>query len=295
MESVAYWKIIRVLTTDTCNFDCVFCHNEGQVVKSTRQFLSLDEFVKIILALKERPLKEIQFSGGEPFLNPDTIKMIEWAHKNTDYEIGCATNMSLLDDALIKSLSNTRVTFNIQFPSSNTQDYNKITNSSNGDSIISKILLLKKLGIKFKLNFVWLKENIEPLSNIIEFCLEQNFSLKILPLISEKTLKQNHFKKLAINYMTPKFGQPNIKAGGALRWEISNGDEHFVIKYIDSPCFYKDFNKCRDYAEIRLLPNLQLQSCLLKSDNISIRKKELNSSGLIINKIDLLWKNFTNC
>ena len=109
MENVAYWKIIRVLTTDTCNFDCVFCHNEGQVVKSTRQFLSLDEFVKIILALKERPLKEIQFSGGEPFLNPDTIKMIEWAHKNTDYEIGCATNMSLLNNSLIKRLSKKRV------------------------------------------------------------------------------------------------------------------------------------------------------------------------------------------
>ncbi len=295
MESVAYWKIIRVLTTDTCNFDCVFCHNEGQVVKSTRQFLSMDEFVKIILALKERPLKEIQFSGGEPFLNPDTIKMIEWAHKNTDYEIGCATNMSLLNDALIKRLTNTRLTFNIQFPSSNTQDYNKITNSASGDSIIPKILLLKELGIKFKLNFVWLKDNIEPLSNIIEFCLEQNFGLKILPIISKKTLKQNHFKKLAINYITPKLRHPNIKAGGALRWEISNGDEHFVIKYVDSPCFDKDFNKCRDYAEIRLLPNLQLQSCLLKSDNISIGKNELNSSELIINKIDLLWKNFTNC
>ncbi|MBI9060138.1 MAG: radical SAM protein [Labilibaculum sp.] len=295
MQNVAYWKIIRVLTTDTCNFDCVFCHNEGQVVKSTRQFLSLDEFVKIILALKERPLKEIQFSGGEPFLNPDTIKMIEWAHKNTDYEIGCATNMSLLNDSLIKRLSNTRLTYNIQFPSNNTQDYNKITNSLSGDSIISKIFLLKELGIKFKLNFVWLKENIEPLSNIIEFCLEQNFGLKILPFISEKTLKQNHFKKLAINYMTPKLGQPNIKVGGALRWEISNGDEHFVIKFVDSPCFDKDFNKCRDYAEIRLLPNLQLQSCLLKSDNISISKEELNSSELIINKMDLLWKNFTNC
>lgn len=295
MESVDYWKIIRVLTTDTCNFDCVFCHNEGQVVKSTRQFLSLDEFVKIILALQERPLKEIQFSGGEPFLNPDTIKMIEWAHKNTDYEIGCATNMSLLDDALIKRLSKTRVTFNIQFPSSNTQNYNKITNSSNGDSILPKILLLKELKIEFKLNFVWLKENIEPLSNIVEFCLKQKFGLKILPFISEKTLKQNQFKKLAINYIIPRLGKPNIKAGGALKWEILDDDEHFVIKYVDSPCFDKDFNKCKDYAEMRLLPNLQLQSCLLKSGNISISKKELNSSELIINKIDLLWKNFTNC
>jgi len=35
MEDVAYWKIIRILTTDTCNFDCVFCHNEGQVISQS--------------------------------------------------------------------------------------------------------------------------------------------------------------------------------------------------------------------------------------------------------------------
>ena len=295
MESVAYWKIIRVLTTNTCNFDCVFCHNEGQVVKSTRQYLSLDDFVKIISALRERPLSEIQFSGGEPFLNPDTIKMIEWAHKNTDYEIGCATNMSLLDYALIKRLSKTRVTFNIQFPSSNIQNYNKITNSSYGDSILPKILLLKDLGIKFKLNYVWLKENIESLSNIIDFCLKQNYGLKILPFISMKTLKYNYFRDLAINYITPILGYPNIKAGGALRWVISNGDEHIVIKYVDTPCFNNDINKCKNYAELRLLPNLQLQFCLLQTENITISIKELNSPELIINKIDLLWKNFSNC
>jgi cyclic pyranopterin phosphate synthase len=295
MESVTYWKIIRVLTTDTCNFDCVFCHNEGQQFKSTRRFLSLDEFIKVVLALKKRPLKEIQFSGGEPFLNPDTVNMIEWAHKNTDYEIGCATNMSLLDESLINRLSNTRVTFNIQYPSSNVLDYNKITNSSNGASMLHKLSLLKELQIEFKLNFVWLKESIEPLSGIIEFCLENNFGLKILPFISEKTLKQNQFKKLAIDYLVPKLGKPIVKAGGALRWEISNGNEHFVIKYVDNPCFDKDFNKCKDYAEVRLLPNLELQSCLLKTSNISISNDELNSSELINNKVDLLWENFTNC
>lgn len=295
MEDVNYWKIIRILTTDTCNFDCVFCHNEGQAVKSTRRFLSLYEFEKIIFALKERAIKEIQFSGGEPFLNPDTIKMIEWADENTDYEIGCATNLSLLDESVIKRLSNTRLTFNIQFPAINSQNYNRITNSTNGDDIIHKISLLKKYKIEFKLNFVWMKESIEPLLDILKFCLKMNFGLKILPFISEKTLKQNQFKKLALDYIVPILGQPKIKAGGALRWEISNGDEYFVIKYVDNPCFDKDFAKCKDYAEIRLLPNLELQSCLLKSENISISKNELNYSELINNKVDLLWKNFTNC
>lgn len=295
MESIAYWKIIRVLTTDTCNFNCVFCHNEGQQIKSTKTFLSFEQFSMIIRAIKDRPLKEIQFSGGEPFLNKDTIKMIEWAHENTDYEIGCATNMSLLDESLIKRVSKTRATLNIQFPSSKKHEYNKITNSQESDNIINKLLLLKKLRVDFKLNFVWMKENLQPLSDILDFCLENNYGLKILPYISPRTLKFNNYRNIAIEHIVQRLGQPKVKEGGALRWIITNKDDQFVIKYVDSPCFDKDFMKCKNYAEIRLLPNLELQTCLLKSSNVSINNYELNSGVLISNKVDLLWETFTNC
>lgn len=295
MEDVAYWKIIRVLTSDTCNFNCVFCHNEGQQIKSKKTFLSLYQFTKVILALKERPIREIQFSGGEPFLNADTIEMIEWAHENTDYDIGCATNLSLLEESLITRLSKTRVTLNIQFPSNNILDYNKITRSYEGVNVIDKLFLLKKLNIEFKLNFVWLKEDIKPLSNILNFCFENCFGLKILPFISDRTIRSNQYRIVAIEYLVPRFGQPKIKAGGALRWEIKKGNEQFVIKYVDSPCFDKNILKCKDYAEIRLLPNLKLQSCLLKSGNIDISEDELNSKEGICKKVDLLWESFTNC
>jgi cyclic pyranopterin phosphate synthase len=296
MESLDYWKILRVLTTNSCNFNCVFCHNEGQLkLKSQGRFLDYNDFVKIALSLKVRPIKEIQFSGGEPFLNPDTIKMIEWANENTDYEIGCATNLSLVDLSMLKRLSRTKVSLNIQFPSSNSQDYNKITNSTKGECIFDKIMLIRDLGISFKLNFVWLTDNSILLSNILEYCLDNNFGLKILPFISELTLKQNLYKKIVLEHIVNKLGQPKLNTSGALRWEISNGENLFVIKYIDTPCFNKEFDKCKKYAELRLLPNLELQSCLLMNNNISINNDDLKSPDLILNKIDLSWKSFTQC
>ena len=239
MESIAYWKIIRVLTTDACNFNCVFCHNEGQEKKSSKTFLSLEQFSKIILALKDRPIKEIQFSGGEPFLNQDAIKMIEWAHKNTDYEIGCATNLSLLNEPLIMRLSKTRVTLNIQFPSSKKHEYYKITKSQESEHILDKLLLLKKLKVDFKLNLVWMKEDIQKLSDMLEFCMENNFGLKVLPYISPRTLKFNNCSNIAIDHIVHKLGQPKVKEGGAIRWVITNKDDKYVIKYVDSPCFFK--------------------------------------------------------
>ena len=295
MEGIAYWKIIRVLTTNTCNFNCVFCHNEGQQIKSTRTFLSFEHFHKFFLAIKNRPIKEIQFSGGEPFLNQDTIMMIEWAHENTDYEIGCATNLSLIDENLINRLSKTRVTLNIQFPSSNKKEYNTITGSQESDALLDKLLLLKKLNVEFKLNFVWMKEEDQSLSDMLDFCIGNNFGLKILPYISPRTIKSSNYRNIAIEHILPKLGQPQIKEGGALRWVITNKNDQFVIKYVDSPCFENNFTKCKNYAEIRLLPNLELQTCLLKSSNLRINKNELNSGEQISNKLDLLWKTFTNC
>lgn len=292
---MTYWKIIRVLTTDTCNFNCAFCHNEGQQIKSTGTFLSLEQFSKIILALKDRPLREIQFSGGEPFLNNDTIKMIEWADENTSYEIGCATNMSLLDESKIRRLSKTRVTLNIQFPSTKNQEYNKITNSEESTNILDKLLLLQKLRVEFKLNFVWMKEDLPPLSDMLDFCIEKKFSLKILPYISPRTIKLNNYRNLAVEHIGTRLGQPQKKGGGALRWTITNKNDSFVIKYVDSPCFDNDFVKCKDYAEIRLLPNLALQHCLLKPSKLNINKDELNSVEAISEKVDTLWKTFTNC
>ena len=53
--------------------------------------------------------------------------------------------------------------------------------------------------------------------------------------------------------------------------------------------------KCKEYAEIRVLPNLELQTCLLKSNDITIGLNELQTSNLLMNKFDLSWENFTHC
>lgn len=294
MESVSYWKILRVLTTDTCNFRCVFCHNEGQE-RSRQRFLNLDDLKKVIAPLSHRPIREIQFSGGEPFLNSQTIEMIEWVDKYTKYEIGCATNLSMIDESSIERLAKTRVSLNIQFPACNQKDYKNITGYKGINDINSKLLLLKKYDVVFKLNYVWINGEIDSLKTILAFCIKNSFGLKILPYISSKTLTENTFKETAIDYLYEFLGEGKIKKGGSVRWEMKNNDDDFVIKYVDNPCFTKDHSICKEYAELRLLPNLELQTCLLKSNNVILNKEDLCESNKILSKMDLLWNNFTNC
>ena len=46
MEKKSSWNILRVLTTNACNYRCIYCHNEGQVEKNNEK-IDLDNFIRI--------------------------------------------------------------------------------------------------------------------------------------------------------------------------------------------------------------------------------------------------------
>ena len=79
------------------------------------------------------------------------------------------------------------------------------------------------------------------------------------------------------------------KNAGIITWTFSNGGK---VKLLDSPCYKHDINTCREYGELRLLPDLTLQKCIFDSKTISIK----NLSDLKIQEMILaLWVSFNKC
>lgn len=72
MEQI-YWDKLRVLVTNRCNYRCPFCHNEGQEKRNYTDMMSASDFYKFINIIKDQPLSELNFSGGEPFMNKETL------------------------------------------------------------------------------------------------------------------------------------------------------------------------------------------------------------------------------
>lgn len=108
------WKRIRILVTGKCNYRCPFCHNEGQEKSSPLGNMNYEDFKKVIDFLKNQHIIELAISGGEPFVNPKAVEMIEYACMHLDCDVSCATNLSLITNSDIERLSKTRVKFNIQ-------------------------------------------------------------------------------------------------------------------------------------------------------------------------------------
>jgi len=90
---------IRISLTDRCNFDCVYCHNEG--LGDTRgpmepqdDEMTTDEVVRILDVVSEFGVEKIKFTGGEPMLRQDLEEIIR---RTPDHmEVSMTTNGTFL-------------------------------------------------------------------------------------------------------------------------------------------------------------------------------------------------------
>ncbi|RXK46656.1 GTP 3',8-cyclase MoaA [Halorientalis pallida] len=72
---------VRVSLTDRCNFDCVYCHNEG--LGDTRgpmeprdDEMSTDDVVRFLEVAREFDVEAVKFTGGEPMLRDDLEEIV---------------------------------------------------------------------------------------------------------------------------------------------------------------------------------------------------------------------------
>ena len=289
--SQIYWDKIRILVANGCNYRCRFCHNEGQSKYSPSQYMSYDNFKTLIDFVKDQDISELCFSGGEPFLNKDLVRMIRYADENTASDIGCATNLSLITDTQIQELSSTRVKFNIQFPFASDADFRDSTGSGNYMKVVETIKKVQDSGINIGLNSVIQSLDMSKFVQVLEFALENELPLKLLPQIG--LAGSDRFKEKIYPLLQEKTVERIDKGTGAIRYTLEKGNHRTTVLYIDSPCFTKDIERCRKYGEIRVLPDMTLQSCILKGGTSSLALER--GKEFVLSQFRALWKDFNHC
>jgi len=68
---------LRVLLTEDCNISCAFCHNEAQSGISSYSSLNNEGLRTLIKVGRQRSLRQVKFSGGEPTLHPMLPSLVE--------------------------------------------------------------------------------------------------------------------------------------------------------------------------------------------------------------------------
>ncbi len=101
-DRIRYPKYIFLEATNTCNLSCIHCNRP--LMKREVNYMDLNLFKKIMDEVCDK-LLTLDLSGwGEPFSHPNIFEMIEYAkHKGVREVIG-NTNITSLNDSVIKKI-----------------------------------------------------------------------------------------------------------------------------------------------------------------------------------------------
>ncbi len=151
-----------------CNYDCSYCGSD--IHNNFEKHMDLDVYQNAILKISEAAKKlnkivRISFTGGEPFVHPKIITMLEFAKANEIDKISVTTNGSLPLKRYILSL-----------PYINYYIFSYHFEFAEKDKIIDTIINLKKYLVAQEKNnnihvhLMFLPGHLKDTKNLINIC-----------------------------------------------------------------------------------------------------------------------------
>lgn len=103
---LGYPYVALIEVGNYCNLRCPTCPTPANKISRKRELMTLENFKKVIDNIKDSIHIVLLYFTNEPLLNPEIVRMVEYAHKsNLDIEI--STNAVLLNkekaDGLLKA------------------------------------------------------------------------------------------------------------------------------------------------------------------------------------------------
>ncbi len=162
--------------TYECNFQCCHCYIPKSFrEKYRKRQLKTKQVFRVIDELKEAGCLYLGFTGGEPFVRPDTMLILEYAKKQ-GFQVIIYTNGSLLNQEIVRKLAVINPNkVDITLPGVSKQVFESITGIPGSRGAVFKgISLLHKNKIALGFKTCLLKQNAEEISKIKEFSLSLN-------------------------------------------------------------------------------------------------------------------------
>lgn len=167
--------------TPRCNHCCLFCYCPWEYDKDyTNTELSTAEWCDIIKAYANNGVKQVTFTGGEPLMRDDLLKLVGFADKQ-DLRVGVITNGRLVDDIFLNELVKYNAQLSVSVPGINT--FKEHTGVDNVEHVLEIFKKCKEIGLRSIANVTVTKKNLPelfenlslPLINGAEYILLNRF------------------------------------------------------------------------------------------------------------------------
>lgn len=167
-------EVVGIEITRACNLSCPHCYTAASrrpmPELSTRELcLALDQIREL------GPVKAIGWTGGEPLLRDDLVKLVSHAYRHGEMRSGITTNGLLLDRVIARRLRDAGAyAIQISVDASTAEGFAKIRGARVEDfeTVLEAMEAVREAGLQLHLAFVLGKETLADARSFIKFAEE---------------------------------------------------------------------------------------------------------------------------
>lgn len=257
---------LRISVTESCNFNCFYCHREGHPRSS--QEMSPDEIGSIVKIASDFGVEKIKITGGEPLLRNDIVDIVAASVKPGIREVSMTTNGTLLSEKAQELAEAGLDRVNVSLDTLDAEKFAKITGRGALQKVLDGIAAAQEAGlVPIKLNMVLLKgTNEDEVDRMISFAGEHDMILQLIELVdlNGEDFKEHH---LALEEIERRLAARAIAVRtrrlmqSRRRYLLPNGEVE-VVRPMHNTRF------CAHCHRLRLTPDGYLKPCLMRNDNL---------------------------
>jgi cyclic pyranopterin phosphate synthase len=177
---------LRIAITQRCNFQCAYCHREGEVKRAnvSDEKMSAAEIVKIAKIAVSLGISRIKLTGGEPLMRKDVCEIVKGIASLPGLkDLSMTTNGMLLGFAAKDLRARGLKRVNISLPTLNAETYHKLTGGKIENALEGVKAAVEAGFCPVKLNMVVLKDvNVEDVPEMIDFARQTGTILQLIEL-----------------------------------------------------------------------------------------------------------------
>ncbi len=260
---------VRVSLTDRCNFDCVYCHNEG--LGDTRgpmdpqdDEMGTDDVVRFLEVAEEFDVRNVKFTGGEPMLRDDLEEIIR--RTPDSMEVSLTTNGSMLpgraEDLRAAGLERVNVSQDALDP----EAFARITKSGAYERVMEGVQAAVDAGLTpVKLNMVVFEHTAGYVEGMVDHVAENDgLQLQLIEYMPELTGRPdwNIDIRRVHDWLTEKADRiENREMHDRTRYFVNGG----MVEIVDP---VENENFCSNCHRVRVTHEGYLKGCLNRNDDL---------------------------
>jgi cyclic pyranopterin phosphate synthase len=265
---------VRVSLTDRCNFDCVYCHNEG--LGDTRgpmepqdDEMETDDVVRFLEVAREFDVDAVKFTGGEPMLRDDLEAIVR--HTPDGMETSLTTNGTFLPGRAEDLVDAGLDRVNVSQDALDREAFKKVTKSGEYDAVIEGVEAGLEAGLEpVKLNMVVFEATAGYVPEMVDHVAENpGLQLQLIEYMPELAGRPEW--AIDIERVHDWLGEQadrieNRDMHDRTRYYVGEDDGEAGMVEIVDPVENEDF--CANCHRVRVTHEGYLKGCLNRNDDL---------------------------